>query len=312
MNRKRVLFADSALLGITFVWGTTFIVVQNTLAKLPPLSFNAWRFLTAAILLLLWQVFLSKKKKDNVKLFSNQLVVTGFILGIFLFIGYICQTIGLLYTSASNAAFITGLSVVLVPIFSALLLRKRPPIQAIIGIILATCGLFFLTTKGSFSLNRGDLIVFICAVAFALQIVFTEKYTLQFSSLPLTVIQLGTVAILSFIFSGIIDGAKLFDWQTLLMPDVIIVILFMGLVATAAAFLLQTILQKETPATHVGIIYIMEPVFAALTSLAFQHMVLGFSELCGCLLILAGMLLAEWPMNRSRLAAKPAILKKRS
>lgn len=299
MNWRRVLIADAALLGITFVWGTTFILVQNTLAKLSPLAFNSWRFLTATVLLMIWQIFHFKKSSSiHTPVYTRPLLMTGAILGLLLFIGYLCQTIGLLYTTASNAAFITGLSVVLVPIFSALFLKKRPPLQAVIGIIAASIGLFFLTTKGSFTFNRGDLIVFICAVAFALQIVFTEKYTLQFSSLPLTIIQLGTVAVLSFTFGISLEGAKSADWHTLMQPDVLLVILFMGLVATAAAFLLQTILQKETPATHVGIIYIMEPVFAALTSLVFQHMVLGSSELIGSLFILFGMLLSEWPIKR--------------
>ncbi|RYL90343.1 DMT family transporter [Sporolactobacillus sp. THM7-4] len=299
MTLKQALTADTILLGITFVWGTTFIIVQNVLDQLTPLTFNAWRFLIAALFLAGWQ-FLFKQRKGTPARWSPRLIVSGAILGIFLFIGYACQTIGLLYTSASNTAFITGLSVVIVPILSALLLKKAPSVPAIIGVISATIGLYFLTTKGAFSLNKGDMIVLICAASFALHIIFTAKVTEQFDSLSLTIAQLTVVSVLSFLTGLLFDGRKIFDWQTVAAPDVTAVILFMALFATAFAFLLQTALQKKTPATHVGIIFIMEPVFAAWTSFFFQHVQLGESEITGCVLILAGMLLAEWPAGRTR------------
>lgn len=297
MTLRRALTADAVLLCITFVWGTTFIIVQNILDKLAPMTFNAWRFLIAALVLAGWKLMFRHRKKVSLKQFVD-LVMAGSILGVCLFVGYGCQTIGLLYTSASNAAFITGLSVVLVPVFSALLLRKLPPAAAVAGIISATTGLYFLTTRGHFIMNKGDMIVLVCAAAFALHIVFTAKVTERFSSLSLTVVQLTVVALLSFTFGFATDGSRTVALNTLLQPDVAVVILFMALFATAFAFLLQTALQKHTPATHVGVIYIMEPVFAAWTSVVFQHVSLGTTELTGCTLILMGMLLAEWPAKK--------------
>ncbi|GGL62402.1 DMT family transporter [Sporolactobacillus putidus] len=303
MTLKRVLAADTLLLGITFVWGTTFIIVQNVLDKLTPLTFNAWRFLIAAFFLAGWQ-FLAKRRERPAFRCSPRLIVSGSVLGTLLFIGYACQTIGLLYTSASNAAFITGLSVVLVPVLSSLFLSKVPSPPVIIGVVFAAIGLFFLTTRGQFTLNRGDLIVLICAAAFACHIIFTAKVTEQFDSLSLTIVQLTVVAFLSFASGLAADGKRIFAVPQLTAPDVLSVVLFMALFATAFAFLLQTALQKETPATHVGIIFIMEPVFAAWTSVLIQHERLGGSELVGCTLILAGMLLAEWPARRRRKRAK--------
>lgn len=297
MSLKRALVADTLLLGITFVWGTTFIVVQNVLDKLTPLTFNAWRFLLAALFLAGWRFFFRNHRKTR-RCFSLRLIGSGTVLGTLLFVGYACQTIGLLYTSASNAAFITGLSVVLVPILSALFLSKAPPPLAIAGVVFAAVGLFFLTTRDQFSLNRGDLIVLICAAAFACHIIFTAKVTQRFDSLSLTIVQLTVVALLSFTSGIAADGNKVFDFRHLAVPDITAVILFMALFATAFAFLLQTRLQKETPATHVGIIFIMEPVFAAWTSVLVQHIQLGGSELAGCALILTGMLLVEWPAGR--------------
>ncbi|WP_028975510.1 DMT family transporter [Sporolactobacillus terrae] len=297
MNRKRVLIADSALLGITFVWGTTFIVVQNILDKLTPLTFNAWRFLIAALFLLLWQYVRRKKSAHTLKNINWPLIGSGTLLGGLLFAGYVCQTIALLYTSASNAAFITGLSVVLVPIFSAFLLHQTPRRTALLSVPLAAVGLFFLTTHGSFVLNKGDLIVLVSSVTFALHIVFTAKVTERYDSYALTIVQLFTVSCLAFAFSLFLEGGNAFAIQQIVQLDVLVIILFMALFATALAFLLQTALQKDTPATHVGIIYIMEPVFAAWTSILFQNAQFGTHEIAGSLLILVGMLLAEWPEN---------------
>jgi Predicted permease, DMT superfamily len=297
MTLRRALVADSVLLCITFIWGTTFIIVQNVLDQVTPMTFNAWRFLIAALVLAVWKLAFGGRKKITFKQLAD-LVMAGSVLGICLFVGYGCQTVGLLYTSASNAAFITGLSVVLVPVFSALLLRKVPPAAAVAGIVFATTGLYFLTTRGHFIMNKGDLIVLVCAAAFALHIVFTAKVTERFNSLSLTVVQLTVVAILSFIFGFTVDGGQTVAFGTLLQPGAAATILFMALFATAFAFLLQTVLQKHTPATHVGVIYIMEPVFAAWTSVIFQHVSLGNAELIGCTLILIGMLLAEWPATK--------------
>lgn len=293
MPIRQTLFADAVLIGITCVWGTTFVLVQNILDRMTPLTFNAWRFLVAALFLAGWQWSVAHLRRP-MPAYTIKLTISGFVLGLFLFIGYVCQTVGLLYTTASNAAFITGLSVVLVPVFSAFLLKKRPQRAAVFGVLIAAAGLYLLTAGGTLTLNRGDLIVLICAAAFALHIVFTGRFTRVCDSFSLTIVELAVVAALSFTFGLIFDGSAVID-RRLLAVDTIAVVLFMGLVATALAFLLQTVLQKKTPATHVGIIYIMEPVFAAWTSFVFQNDRLGTGEMIGCLLILLGMLVAEWP-----------------
>ena len=125
-----------------------------------------------------------------------------------MFVGYATQTLGLLFTTSSKAGFITGLSVVLVPLLSFILFKYKPSKAAVLGILVATVGLYLLTMTDSVSLNVGDGLVFICAIGFALQIVYTGKYSSKFPSLLLTIIQIGTVSVLSII------GAFLFeDWQ---------------------------------------------------------------------------------------------------
>jgi drug/metabolite transporter (DMT)-like permease len=197
MNRS-VIFADVSLLLVAFVWGTTFVLVQNAIAFLEPFSFNGVRFFMAAFLLGGWLVIF---EREQLKKINKKLLISGIIMGLFLFIGYAFQTIGLLHTTSSKAGFITGLSVVMVPVFSFMLLKIKPGFNAIIGVSIATAGLYLLTMTDKVSLNIGDAYVLICAVGFALHIIFTGKYSSKYPALLLTVIQVGTVALLSGIFA---------------------------------------------------------------------------------------------------------------
>lgn len=288
---KKSVIADLSLLAVAFVWGTTFVIVQNAIATLPPHTFNAIRFLMASVLLLLF-IFLFFR--DQLMAISKEMLLSGFILGIWLFGGYAFQTVGLLHTTSAKAGFITGLSVVLVPVLGLVLLKHKLKWPSILGVIVATLGLYFLTLGNSLSLNKGDMLVFLCAFCFALQIIFTGKYAPHYPSMSLALIQIITVSLLSAI------GAFFFeDWQTgvklsnLAQPSVIWALLITAGPATAFAFLTQTICQRFTTPTRVALIFAMEPVFAALASFIWTEEVLGVKALIGCLFIFIGMILAE-------------------
>lgn len=296
MNKSKI--ADLTLLLVAFIWGTTFVLVQNAVALLEPFTFNGIRFLVGALFLLSWLILFAKKQ---LKMLSTKFLLSGVLLGIVLFAAYALQTFGLLYTTSSKAGFITGLSVVLVPIFSLFLLKQKPTIFATIGVIIATAGLYLLSMADPSTLNLGDLLVFFCAIGFALHIILTGKYTSQFPSLLLTVIQISTVAILS------LSSALLFeDWKQITNPVVIGdakvwgALLVTSLFATAFAFLAQTNFQKFTTPTRVALIFAMEPVFAAITAYIWAHERLGEKGLIGCVLIFVGMILAELPTKKIR------------
>lgn len=297
---KRKWLADSGLLFVTFIWGSTFVIVQDAIANIPPLAFNGWRFLVAALFLLLF--ILLYKQKEPIH-FSIKLVLNGILLGSFLFIGYGTQTIALLYTTSSKTAFITGLSVVVVPLFSWLLLRQMPKKSALIGVVISTIGLYLLTDLSHFSFNKGDLLAFCCALAFGLHIIITAKVTHSYSSMGLTLIQLLTVSVFSFIGSFWTDGAAItFSLVPFKQTMVLFSCLFTALFATAIAYLLQTSLQRFTPPTHVGIIFIMEPVFAAITALVFTDEAMSEMTIIGGVFILFGMLAAEWPTKKKTIS----------
>jgi drug/metabolite transporter (DMT)-like permease len=299
---KKPLVADVSLLLVTIIWGTTFVLVQNAIDFLEPFSFNSIRFLAAAILLIFCLVIFEKKQ---LKQLDIKLLLSGVFIGFWLFLGYATQTIGLLYTTSSKAGFITGLNVVLVPIFSMMLLKQFPNKNAVVGVLTTTIGLFLLTMTDVTSLNQGDGFVFICAISFALQIIYTGKFSNKYPTLLLTVIQISTVAVLSIFCSFLFeDWEKSFNPAILLKQDVLIALIITSIFATALAFMIQTNFQKYTSATRVALIFAMEPVFAAITGYYWANERLSYSALIGCCLIFAGMIFAEMPATKIPLLRK--------
>ncbi|WP_199426620.1 DMT family transporter [Thermaerobacillus caldiproteolyticus] len=296
MNKQWI--ADVSLLAVTFVWGATFVVVQNAISFLEPLSFNAVRFWLAGLFLLLWLLLCYRSLLTQ---WSSSLLRAGGWMGLWLFSGYAFQTIGLLYTTSSKTAFITGLSVVLVPLFSFLFLKQKPTANAVFGALIATAGLYFLTMNGGeWSMNRGDVFVFFCAISFAMHIIVTGKYSSRYPTLLLTVIQIFTVAIMCSVFAFLFeDGTQMWNVAVLRQQEVWTALMITSLLATALAFLIQTKFQKYTTAARVALIFAMEPVFAAITAYIWAGERLSPAGIIGCIGILSGMILPEFRFSLS-------------
>ena len=285
--------ADIVLLFVAFVWGATFVIVQGALDFLEPHSFNAVRFFIAASFLWGWLLLF---QRNELKMAKRKIWVSGVILGFWLFIGYAFQTIGLTFTTSSKAGFITGLSVVLVPLISFFFFKTKLSIQALIGIFCATSGLYLLTLSPSSDLNIGDALVLVCAIGFALQIIYTGKYTKSYPTLLLTCIQISTVSLFSFVGALIFeDYSVIFQIEVITNNEVIFALLITSIFATALAFLAQTYFQKFTSAIHTALIFAMEPAFAAITAYIILHETLSFNGYIGSALIFIGMILAELP-----------------
>ena len=290
--KTRQRFADVTLLLVAFVWGTTFVLVENAIAFLPPFLFNAIRFLLASgSLFLVIFVFY----RQLLKQLDRKLIIAGGILGVWLFAGYLFQTVGLVYTSSSKAGFITGLSVVLVPLFSFFILKQKITYNAAGGILLATIGLYLLTLGDLAGFNVGDLFVLFCALSFALQIVLTGKFAPHYNPLLLALIQIATVALLSTIGAGFKGEWSLLTQNpsVLLEPTIVWALLICAIPATVFAFVAQTELQRYTTPTRVALIFATEPVFAALTDVWWNQVLLSHIAVSGCLLILSGMIISE-------------------
>ncbi|MCL6638654.1 MAG: DMT family transporter [Firmicutes bacterium] len=280
-NRRRTLKADLALLGVTLIWGVTFTVIKEALAGIGPYYFLGIRFSLAGLFLVL--IFV----KRVVRLDRRTLIAGAFI-GVLLFAGYAFQTVGLKYTSASNAGFITGLSVVLVPLMGAAMSRRLPGNGVKTGVAGAAGGLAALSLGDDLSIGYGDMLVSLCAVSFALQIILVGRYAPRHDPVNLAIVQIGTVAVASLTFAFFLESPP-----ASLNGDVWAALLITALPATAIAFLVQNTVQKFTTPNHTAIIFTMEPVFAAACARLFWGEVMAGRQYAGCLLILAGMLIAE-------------------
>ncbi|CAH8772759.1 DMT family transporter [Paenibacillus dendritiformis] len=298
--KHRQFASDLCLLLIAFVWGSTFLVVQHAVFVLPPLAFNAVRFAGAALLFGL-VALLSRKRRRGSRSGTRALLLHGALLGVFLFGGYAFQTIGLVYTTTTNAGFITGLSVVLVPFISLRLAKQRLQPPTWIAAVLALAGLYFLAFNGgAVQLNEGDGFVLLCSFCFALHIAFTGKYAAIHNTVLLVTVQFAVVALAaassSFLFEPQLTGAAL--WEALTEPKVIVALLISICISTAFAYWAQTWCQQYTSASRVAVIFAMEPVFAAITGVTFAGETLGLWAIVGCLLILAGMIVVELKWGR--------------
>jgi len=279
--RGRQWSADALLLLVTLIWGSTFVLIKRSVAQFPVYAFLSLRFSLAVLVLAL----LFRRRLRNL---NRSTAGAGLLIGLFLFSGYAFQTVGLRYTSASKAGFITGLSVVMVPILSAMLLRRRPEPLAILGVILATAGLALLTLGRDLTPARGDLIVFGCAVSFALHITAVSKYAPHTDALALTILQVGAVAILSTVASLLTER-----WPQPIPVSIYLAAAFTGVLATALAFAIQNSVQRFSTPTHTALIFAAEPVFAAVFGYLLADERLTRSGVVGCVLILLGMVVAE-------------------
>jgi drug/metabolite transporter (DMT)-like permease len=230
---------------------------------------------------------LTPSRTDRVSGRVLVLISAPLLMGIALFAGYALQTFGLRLTTPAKAGFITGLSVVIVPVVSTLALRQRLSRGLWLGVGLATAGLALLSLQADLSVSRGDLLVLGCAVAFACQILLTGRFAPRWDPLLLTFGQIVVVAIAA--------GAAALLLESPPTPgrSVLFAAAFTGILATSLAFGIQTVAQRFTSSTHTALVFSTEPVFAALFSFLLIGEVLGSRQLVGCGLILAGMITAE-------------------
>jgi drug/metabolite transporter (DMT)-like permease len=281
-SEERPFVADAALVFLTAIWGATFLFVKDAISDADPMTFLAVRFtLGAAIALgLSWRA-----------LFEPSLLRSGVVLGIFLFAGYATQTLGLGHTTPSRSAFITGLSVLLVPFVSVLLFRRAPSPPSYVGMLLALFGLAWLTGMGRGLLTReyvlGDGLTVACAVAFSVHITLTERYAQRHPATPLVAVQLLVVAALSAAFLPWLRP----HWQT--TRSLMVAVLYCGLAAGVGALVLQTWAQRRTTAVRAALIYALEPVWTALYAAVLHREPVGLSEVCGGGLIVLGVVTAE-------------------
>ena len=285
--------ADAALVGVSAVWGADFVLVKNLLGFFPALPFLFWRFTLAAV----FAVLVLPGRRRTPGLWRD-----GLLLGALSSVGMGLQILGQVLTTASNASFLTGLASVLTPGAAFLLLRRLPTFENGLGISLAGAGFVLLAfPAGGIPVNRGDLLVFGCAVAWAFYIVELAERSPRHDPAWLTAIQIGVVAVAAGVAAFAVGGPaglRAGILPVLSRPGVLLQVLFLAAVGTTATFLFQTWAQRQMSATHAAIIFTLEPVATALLAAWFLEERLGPRGWAGGLLVLAGIVVSETRLRR--------------
>ncbi|PLY08055.1 MAG: EamA/RhaT family transporter [Arcobacter sp.] len=290
MTKKKLLEfrADFLLLTVAIAWGVTFLMVQDAIKTVPVYAFLFWRFGIATILM----AIIAYKNYNEI---NKESIIYGIILGIFLFSGFATQTFGLAYTKSSIIAFLTGLNVIIVPFLAFVIFKQHVRKMVFIGSILASTGLYLLTMSGKLTIGTGEILGLLCAVFFALQIVFTDIYSKKVNVFMLVLFQFLTVTVLSLLFSLNSENTTFnlnFDYTFL--KAVIVTSIF----ATVYAFLIQTYMQQFTTPTKTAIIFAMEPVSAGIFGYFIGNEFLSNIQIIGAIIILLAVLLAEIKLKK--------------
>ncbi len=283
--KSDTLKSDFVLIFTAVIWGMAFVAQRIGMDHIGPFTFNGLRFVLGSLSLLPVIFFTrnSKARKNN-----TGLIKSGTIAGIVLFFAISFQQVGMVYTTAGKAGFITGLYVVFVPVFAFLFKQGRTNTATWIGAILACIGMYFLSVTKNMTINKGDILVLMSGICFAFHLIVIGKYTNRFNTAWLSLAQCIVCSILSLLVAVIFETFILADILTVAFP-----IIYGGVFSVGIAYSLQIYGQKNSPASHAAIILSLEAVVAAIGGWIILNEVLSGRGLFGCTLMLSGMLVSQ-------------------
>ena len=289
MNHKTVsLLSGAGLLLAACIWGFAFVVVKNSLDFIGPVYMIAFRFSAATIALGI--IFAPRLKKISKAYWKN-----GAVLGTFLFLAYAFQTIGCGYTTAGKNAFLTTIYVLLVPLLGWPLYKKRPGWYVFAAAAISITGIGLLALSGEdgavLKMNRGDVLTLVCGLFYALHILYMEKCNRVQDPILLTVLQFFFTAVFAWLVSPFFDGA--FPFAAVKNPHVIGSLLYLGLLSTMVAYVLQNVGLKYVQSSIAALFLSFESVFGVLFSTLLLHEHLTPRMAAGCVLIFFAVILAE-------------------
>lgn len=271
------------------IWGFAFVAQRVGMQYVGAFTFNGVRFALGSVSLIPLIVYFNKKKvkEQSEETASAGALIPGIIAGSVLFMGASLQQLGLAYTTAGKAAFITGLYIVLVPLFG-IFLKHRIRLSTWAGVVLAVIGLYLLSVNEDFSIAKGDFLEIIGAFFWAAHILVIDYFTKKVDALKLSAIQFAACSVLSIGVALIFEDISMSGISQALIP-----ILYGGLFSVGIAYTLQVVAQKHAKPSHAAIILSMESVFAALGGALLLSENLGGRGYLGCALMFAGMIVTQ-------------------
>lgn len=281
------LKADLVLLFVTLSWGVSYLLVDLCLTELGPLTLNALRFLLASLGA---GIAMFPKMRGMTRETRRYSLGLGTLLGV----AYMCSTVGLIYTSMSNAAFLCALAVVLTPIANFIVYRKKTSPRLTFVLLLALAGVALMTLTESLTPRLGDILCVLCAAMYAFDLLLAEHAVKRprVDAFQMGVMHLGVAGVVNLLLAFVLEKPSLPHsgkvWGA---------VLFLAAFCTGLAFIAQTMAQQYTTSTHVGVIFALEPVFAGIAAYIFANERLGVRGYLGAVLLMAGMIVMELPIR---------------
>ena len=287
---------EGILLFVTLIWGATFFIIKVALQNVSPILFVTIRFSFATILLLPFMI-------KVIKNMSKEVIIGGVLLGLMYFLGFATQTVGLKYTTATKSGFITGSFIIFTPIFQLLFEKKKPSGKNLLGVLFVILGLIFLSSKGSSILdifdeigsgfNIGDFFTLLCAIFYAMYLVYLDIISKKQNYLPLVFLQISVTAVCGLIFTFFLSITNYEPIKFTFNNNVLFAFLYTAILATILTTTLQTKYQKIVTPTKAGIIFSFEPIFAALFAYLVINERISHFGFLGGILIFTGLLVTE-------------------
>jgi drug/metabolite transporter (DMT)-like permease len=285
--KNKVYRADLMLLLTAAIWGSAFVAQRVGMNHVGPLTFNGIRFALGALVLIPVMRWQKNRNQGRIEGSLLKLIYGGLIAGVVLFAGATLQQVGLVYTTAGKAGFITGLYVIFVPVFG-LFIGLRLGIGGWFGAVLAAVGLYFLSVTESFTLAPGDFWILLGAIFWAAHVLILSRLSPKLDTIKLACAQFTVCAVLS------LSGAVLTETLTFEgLQGATVPILYGGILSVGTAYTLQVVAQKDAPAIHAAIILSLEAVFSAIFGWLILGEVIDNRGITGCVLMLAGMLIVQ-------------------
>ncbi|MGA9116541.1 MAG: DMT family transporter [Bacteroidota bacterium] len=274
--------AEAVLVGGTVIWGSTFVAQKFVLTGVDPLTMVGVRFTLAAL-------FFGALYARRIFPLRRPQLWKGSLLALFLFLGFLTQTVGLLSTTASKSAFITGMMVIFTPVLQVVIERRAPNVGNALGALIVLGGLWMLTSPAGGSFNAGDALTLLCALSFGIYIVYLDVVSQEATPLQLAFIQSAATGVFAWsslmLFGGFRFGGG---------PEVLFSLLYLAVLATILTTYLQARFQKDTTPSRAVVIFSVEPVIAAALAALLLDESLGSWGLGGGLLIVAGVLVSQF------------------
>lgn len=298
MKHKK-LIGNGLLLFTAMIWGTAFAAQRIGTASIEPATFTAARMLLSAVMVGLISVLPgsrsaetpAQKSDSEIRLSRKSTVTGGVLCGLCLCIASLLQQAGLAYTTSGKAGFITAMYMLLVPIISLIVFRKKYPWLVWLSVLLGMIGMYFLSITESFSLAYGDTLVFLCAVFFSCHILCCDHFVKNANPVRMSAIQFATATVVSAVIAAFTETPTPEKVMSAIIP-----IAYCGIVSGGIGYTLQMVAQKMTEPTTASLLMSMESVFSVIAGVILLNERMSVREAAGCLIMLAAIILVQIPL----------------